>query len=242
MKYANVLRGVIPAIVMASLPVNALAQVVPGGSVNTAQQPAPIAAQPESYVLLGDLPPSGGTPHAARSFEVDRNTPVVSRSEFMRRYPAQGAAGFDRISAANEDLCGESNSILDEIGSIRTEFQAVDDDYAALQQVYEALPGSMKRHAIITTVAQAGSTGALCALTAGLYCIAAAVAGGGNILSIHGSLKMQLANIRLSQANLRHSRTTIKADLVWARATTLWVRMVAPYCTRYYPNARRPGW
>lgn len=246
MKISTMLRGgatLALGVALIAQPIAAAAQTVPGGPVNTGQ-PAAVqqSAGAPGYVLLGDLPPSGGTPHAARNHEIDRNTPAVSRDEFVRRYPAQGEAGYNRIASANADLCGEANAIMDEIALIQAEFAKSDLDYVDLQGIYEQLPKSMKRHAVVTSISQAASSGLLCALSAGLYCIAAAVSGGGNILQIHGSLKMQLANIRLSQANIRLSRTTIRADMVWARATTLWVRMASPFCRTYYPNARRQGW
>ena len=234
------LRGALLATAI-SVSAPALAQTVPGGSVNQSVASSPASAS--GYRGSGNFQqftPPGGTPRAARPSTIGRDTPVMTKEEFLRRYPNSGEAGYQLIRRSTEDLCGEVGAIMSEIADLRAQFGDSNAEYVELSELYRALTKKMKRRAALMTIAQAGSTGALCALTAGLYCIAAAVSGGGNIVGIHGNLKMQLLHIKLSKANIRLTRINIRSNLLTLRADDLWVRMAAPVCAASYPDARAP--
>ncbi len=210
--------------------------VVPGGSVNTQTSSipqstggAPNCASQGGCAILGDMG-TDGLPREALPGNIGPNTEMVTWQEYHARWPKATRADFERIQRANGTICDEAQGIVNDVYGLQMDFASSDDDYANLQQIYDALPGKMKKHAAVMTVTSAVTTGALCALTAGLYCIAAIASGGGNIIGIHGNLKMQLASIQLSQANIKLSRTTIRADQVWGRSMTLWVRLAMPAC------------
>lgn len=237
-------RGASLALI-AALALNAAAanaQTIPGGSVNpnagsTASTPQTTAGDP-GYVMLADL--NGSEPREALPGNIGPNTPLLTKQQYLQRFPQAGVAGWERARRANGTLCDEAQAILDETAQLQLDFGSAEADYVNLQQIYDALPGKMKRHSAVMAIAQVGSSGALCALSAGLYCIAAIAGGAGNLAGIHGNLKMQLANIQLSQANIRLSRTTIRADMVWARSTTLWVRLAMPGCHLLNPAYGAP--
>ena len=233
MKY---LRGASLAIMTAALALPSVAaaqQTIPGESVNTGTT-APVQQSVPGRVMLADLTPQGVEPRAARPSTIGADTPLLTHDAYLARYPASGEAGYQRIRASNRELCEEAQAITDEVASLRLEFNNSDNDYAGLMEVYNALPRSMRRHSAVMAIGQVASTGALCALTAGLYCIAAVAAGGGNLLGIHGNLKMQLAHIRLSQANIRLTRTNIRSNLLTLRADDLWIRLAMPACRVIY--------
>lgn len=229
----KILRGASLAIMSLALTLPSIARAQAVNSVNP-NSAASTTTRDTSYVMLADLTPQGVEPRAARPSTMGTDTPLLTHGAYLARYPESGEAGYQRMRASNRQLCDEAQDIMDEVASLRLEFNNSDKDYADLMEVYNALPKSMKRHSAVMAIGQVASTGALCALTAGLYCIAAIAAGGGNLLGIHGNLKMQLANIRLSQANIRLTRTNIRSNLLTLRADDLWIRLAMPACKVIY--------
>ena len=237
-------RGTSLAIIASMLltPIAAQAQSVPGGSVNTASSAsgsAPVTTGDLGYVMLADV--RGPEPREALPGNIGPNTPILTKAQYMNRFPAAGEAGWQRARRANNILCDEAQGILDDVFSLQGDFASLDQDYLDLQQIYDALPGKMKKHAKIQVATTVIATGGLCALTLGLYCIAAVANGVGNIAGIHGNLKMQLLSIQASAINVRHARVTVKADQVWGRATTLWVRAAMPGCALVNPGYGIPA-
>lgn len=227
MKY---LRGAFLAI-LSVIAVSSMAQAqVPGGGVNPNTGMSANASSDKGYVMLAELTPQGVEPRAARPSTIGADTPLLTHAQYLARYPASGEAGYQRLRASNQTICDEAQSISDEVAALRVAFGTSDEDYAQLMEIYSALPKSMKRHSAVTAIASIVTGGALCALSAGSYCIAAIASAGGNLTQIHGNLKMQLANIKLSQANITLTRINIRSNLLTLRADDLWVRLAMPAC------------
>lgn len=231
MKNQNILRGASLAI-LALVASPSMAQTVPGGSINTTanNNPSSVATADKGYVMLAELTPPGVEPRAARPSTIGADTPLVSHAQYLVRYPASGEVGYQRVRASNRTICDEAQGISDEVAALRQAFGSSDEDYVQLMEIYSALPKSMKRHSLVTAITSAITGGALCALSAGTYCIAAIASSGGNLMQIHGNLKMQLANIRLSQANITLTRVNIRSNMLTLRADDLWVRLAMPAC------------
>lgn len=244
MKILKNLRGVFLATVAASLTLPGIAQAQAVNSVNpnaTAQLPMSAPSQASSgsgVAFIGDL----ATGSAANVSNISRYTPAVTEAYYKEHYPNAGQAGWDRARKTTEDLCAEANGIMADLYLSAGRLNRTDLTYDDLGKLYDGMPKKLKRHAAVMTVGQAASTGALCLLSAGLYCIAAAAGGVGNIVGIQGNLKMQLANVKLSQANIYATNTNTMLARTNVRATSMWVKFAFPACQYYGMNQVARDW
>lgn len=225
----------------------AFAQMVPVRS-DAVVQPAPAAAPiGNDVVMLSEFvrpcrDANSGTcdmPRPANANRgIDESNPVISHAAFVRDYPQMGEQGYQVIRSANRRLCDQGNEMMAEIQELDRLFQNSDLSYQDLQAIYNALPRDIKRSASIQLISQVGATGALCALSAGLYCIAAAVGGVGNIFGSQTNKNLQLANIKLSIANIVATRLNIRSNRLTLRMDAFWLDLVVPYCMRIFPGTQ----
>ena len=209
----------------------AYAQVVPGNTGGNAS-----ARSDPGYVMLSDFVKDGSMVRGARPENLDGETPIISREEFLRRYPDAGPEGYKRIADSNYVLCEETFEIMGIIFNLDQMFASADEEFAAITQLYNALPKDVKNATAVMTIAQAGSAGALCLLSAGLYCIAAVVVAIGNIFVSAVNKKLQLSHIVLSIANIRLTRLNIASNRVTLRLNGMWLRFAAPACAKLRPE------
>lgn len=250
--------GVALVSVLAAQASPAFAQMVP----NRTEEPSVVASEPPppppeaaeantGYVMLDQFvrpcradPKNPDGPYANCDMPrpanphrgIDESTPVVSHARFLQDYPQAGEQGYQVIRSANSRLCDEGNEMMAEIADLNREFANSDLTYADLQTVYNALPSDIKRTTTIQTVASVGTTGALCLLSAGLYCLAAAAGGIGNIFGAQTNKRLQLANIRLSIANILVTRLNIRSNQLTLHMDAFWLDLVVPYCQRIFPG------
>lgn len=206
---------------------------VPQGSC----APAPEAASATSggdpgYIMLDGVPQRGTLPLGVRPMSFGVDTPVMTKEQFFAMYPVEGMGAYNRIRAANQQVCGMANDFLDELMQIDQVFKSSQEEYKALQELYEHLPSTVKRATAVMTIAQAGTAGALCALSAGLYCIAALASAGGNVMTAFSSRSLQLANIKLSIANIRVTNANIRLNRVSVRLNAWWINSAIGACQK----------
>lgn len=212
--------------------------VVPGGGVNAPASNTAPAPATTGYAFIGDV----ATGEPANTSNLNRFTPVMNEQQYNKAYPAKGKAGWNRARMTTEDLCAEANGIKIQLYIVAGRLNRTDLTYEDLGRLYEGMPKSLKRHAAVMTVAQAVTTGFLCVLSSGSYCIAAAAGGVGNIVGIHGNLQMQLAHVKLSQGNIYATNTNTMATRTYVRATSMWVQYAFPACQKLGMTQVAPDW
>ncbi len=212
-------------------------RLVPYGT-STAQT-ALVLAAPDNmvapkWVYLDQQP--DGTPSAQGQYRVPlatryqnfaRDTPKMRYGDCIASY---GEDACQRIAGSNLDVCTEAASIMDDLHLVWGTLAESDDAERTLMEVYQLLPGEIRTATRVTTIAQAGATGALCYLSLGAYCIAAALTGGSNIFNAHTNKNMQMANIKLSIVNIVVTRANIRLQQSFIRATGIWIKFAAPAC------------
>jgi len=173
---------------------------------------------------------------ATKESGINETTPAMSKAMFLQYYPQMGEAGYNTIRAANKRLCSQGYTFMDELLQLDKAFIASDNAYADLQSIYEALPKDVKRNTRIMQISQAGATGALCLLSAGLYCIAAVLSFVGNLFASETNKRLQLANVRLSIENIVVTRLNIQSNRLTIRMDAFWLDLVVPYCEKVFPG------
>ncbi len=206
--------------------------------------PAPRAAPPTSpsagevpYVILAERVrpcsgPSGNcdVPRAARPSTIAADSPTMTAAEYLAAYPQMGIEGYRRTASLNRDLCGVASEYLSSLDTLDKMFIVAGNEYDILQDIYNALPNDIRRGTTVMTIAQAGSAGALCILSAGTYCLAAVVSAGGNIFVAHVNQKLQLANVRLSVANIVVTKLNVFSNRLTLRLDGAWLKDFWPGC------------
>lgn len=173
---------------------------------------------------------------ATKESGINETTPAMSKKMFLQYYPQMGENGYNTIRAANKRLCAQGYTFMDELLQLDKAFIASDNAYADLQTIYDALPKDVKRNTRIMQVSQAAATGALCLLSAGLYCIAAVFSFIGSIFASETNKRLQLANIRLSIENIVVTRLNIQSNRLTIRMDAFWLDLVVPYCEKIFPG------
>lgn len=201
-----------------------------GASCSTGAAAPAASGNDPGYVMLDTVPVRGTLPLAVRPTSFGEDTPVMSRDQFLAMYPVEGMGAYNRIRASNQRVCGMANDFLNELLSIDVIFKNSQEEYKALQELYERLPTRVKAATAVMTIAQAGAAGALCVLSAGLYCIAAVASASGNIVSSFSSASLQLANIKLSIANIRVTNANIRLNRVSVRLNAWWINTAITGC------------
>lgn len=170
--------------------------------------------------------PSPITPATA-----DPTSPAVDHDTFVRNYWQYGEEGYASFAASNRLMCDDALAWATGMLNVDSLFGASDEVYKAfIYDVYNNLPDEVRLHTRVMQVTQVVQGVTLCLLSAGLYCIAAAVGAVGNIFTAESSLDLQLANIRLSIANAFVTRLNIWSNRLTLRLDERWVMIVTPFC------------
>lgn len=249
-KFAMNLLGLL-AVIITQIPTEAFAQRTPTAApystvsdvARAPATPGPATTGEPPFVMLADFTPAGQIPRAARPSTIAADTPTITRENFLTTYPQAGAVGYSRIANANRQLCEQCFANMEMILQLDILFERSDNAYDQLMGIYEALPESVRRGSRVMTITQAGATGALCALSLGIYCIAAVFTAIGNLFSNGTNRRLQLANIRLSIQNIIVTRLNITSNRVTLRLDAFWLDLVAPGCIAQFPEmaARFPN-
>lgn len=169
-------------------------------------------------------------PRSARPSTVAGDSPVISHRRFIRDYPNVGETGYQRIRADNKSLCNEAQEYMVGLNDLDQLFKVSGDEYNVLTDIYNSLPAQVRLTTRVMQVTQAVESGALCVLSAGLYCIAAVANGVGNIVTAETSKDLQLANIRLSIANIAVTKLNIWSNRLTLRLDGIWLKYFVPAC------------
>jgi hypothetical protein len=194
------------------------------------------ASPTPDFITLDDYTPAGQMPRAARSSTIGGDDPHITREAFLRRYPQAGIQGYNRIARLNSLLCDTAFGAMDAIMELDLDFEKSDLSFEKLTAVYELLPKKMKGATMVMTVAQAVQTGALCLLSAGMYCIAAIASFIGSLFVNKANLKLQLAHIKLSLENIVVTRLNIHSNRITLRLDAMWAQIAAPDCLKQFPE------
>lgn len=219
---------------------------------STSHQPAAPQAAPtggREYILLADyvapcnldgVSPENreaamrqcDVPRAARENTLAEDTPMVSQTAFLRDHPNAGVEGWQRIVDSNTNLCEWARETWNLLQQLDTEYLGAEATYEELMLIYNDLPQAVKNATRVMTVSSAVATGALCLLTAGLYCLAAAANAVGYWAVSRASERVTLANIRISIANIKLSRLNITLSRITIRLDGRWLYFAVPACMR----------
>ena len=231
--------GVSLAAIAIGTATGASAQTVPMGGGSGPQQSTSIPPGTPEYAMLAERvapcatpnePQRCADPRPARPSTIDGTTPTITPQQFVRDYPQAGMRGYLIIARANADLCEVAKSAMEDISQLDQLFVRVDNEYQTLMDIYNALPRDLRNNLIVTTVAQAAATGALCALSSGLYCIAVAVGAISNIFTGVTNRNIQMASIRLAIANIALTRLNIHSNRITLRLDSIWLVPYSQAC------------
>lgn len=229
----------------------AFAQMVPGSGGQDPQTPPPAAtsdAQDEEVVFISNYieacrpTAAAGTPEyqqqlsdcawpsASTENDFRGDSRRMTRAQFFARWPNAGEIGWTQALSATDDLCEMARGTWELIQEADRQLASADLDLTDLEAIYAQLPNEVRRATRIMTVAQAASTGALCVLSAGLYCIAAAATLVGNFFTGRMNQRLQLVHIRLAVVNIAVTRANIVLQRIHIRLTTAWMTYAMPAC------------
>ncbi len=167
-------------------------------------------------------------PRAVREGDFALDTPTVSREHFLARWPNAGEEGYNRIVTANNYLASEAYEIWNMLIAADELLINVDNAYEELTEIHLLLPESARGATRVMTIAEAGATGALCLLSAGLYCVAAVATLVGRFFVNRAHLRQTLANLRIALANILLSRVNITLQRITIRLDSMWIRLAIP--------------
>ena len=247
----RLIRGAVSAMVGISLLVAsaqpAMAQMDPTGSPRAAgpsvgsyttlgdlagvQQPA--MPNMPTHVLFDEAYEQGQRPMAVRKERIGLDTPALTINDSVTLF---GREATLRVAAENSRLCNMGFQYMDVIVKLDFGFAKSAIAYQQLLEIFNALPGKIKKGSRIMMISQAAATGALCLLSAGLYCIAAIFSGIGNLFTNQASKKLQLANIKLSIQNILVTQLNIDSNRLTLRLDAFWLDLVVPYCMKIFPG------
>lgn len=215
------------------------AQIAPFAAPKQKAAPAQYKAQPadeglvggtslketveSDYVILADRVAPGGYPRAAYPGTISEDSPTMGREKFLKYFPELGVEGFERLKASNKRLCIKAAGWMERLGVLKLRVEASGKEYEALAAIYAALPADVKRATYIVQASQVVSGVALCVVSAGAYCIAAAVVSVGNIFMSQSNRKLSLMNIRVTAANIALTQASIDFNLLALDIYTEWV-------------------
>jgi hypothetical protein len=209
----------------------AQAQLAPGAG---SPEPAVRPAAREAIAIAPDGFSQGGV-RAVRRGDNDRG--VMTLDDYLQRYPQQGEAGFRRIQQENAQDCAKSGEIVRKALMIASKAQAIDGDLYALYGTIYKLGKKQNTAFLLNAGAQVVSGGALCALSAGLYCLAAGVGALGNLFQSGAHKATQKVDRQMRIINTDQSRLQIEGMLLNMEATIYWAEVMQDYCLITHPNA-----
>ncbi|HVX90572.1 MAG TPA: hypothetical protein VHC20_02960 [Candidatus Paceibacterota bacterium] len=161
---------------------------------------------------------------------ISGTTPIVPEDEYIKRWPNSGKEGYDAIVAQNCELCNYAHEMIANLNTLDQLFIQSDLTYQELTDIYNSLPSSVRAKTRLMQASQAAQAGFLCILSAGIYCIAAAVGAVGNILTAEGSLQLQIANIKTSLATIVMARLNLYSNRVTLRLDGMWLKFAISSC------------
>jgi hypothetical protein len=241
MKIHKNLRGVLLATVALSmvLPSATMAQTVPGGSVNAtaSQQPAQqstaqrIDPTTAAIVTRDDLTGQLRAPHNG-----EHSFGIISPEEFARAYPDAPPGTFESIREQDKEECAEVGSDVRELISILGETQEMMPELEQLRIDVAKLGGAQNKASLGQVGTTVVSTGLLCALSAGLYCAAAAVGGVGGLLGIGSHHKTEKLDRRTRDIDVRTRILDNRTRVLDLRQRFSWEKRMHPACIAIFPR------
>lgn len=190
----------------------------------------PTAAEgtPEYQQQLDDC----AWPSASTEGDFRGDSRIMTRSQFFARWPNAGEVGWAQALSATNDLCEMARNTWDLLQAADEQLAQADLTLQDLEAIYAQLPREVQNATRVMLVSQAVSTGALCVLSAGLYCIAAAATLVGNFFTGRMHQRLQLVHIRLAVVNIAVTRANIVLQRIHIRLTTAWMDYAMPACFR----------
>lgn len=171
-------------------------------------------------------------PSASTESDFRGDSRRVTREQFFARWPNAGQVGWAQALSATDDLCSMARETWSLLQSADEQLAQADLTLQDLEAIYAQLPREVRNATRVMLVSQAVSTGALCVLSAGLYCIAAAATLVGNFFTGRMNQRLQLVHIRLAVVNIAVTRANIVLQRIHIRLTTAWMDYAMPACFR----------
>ena len=231
-------RGTSLAIIASMLltPIAAQAQTVPGGSVNTGASAQPAAAPSSDPLRSAIVTRDTLTGRLRAPHQGEHSFGVISPEEFARMYPDARPGEFENIRSQDRAECAETGENVREAISILAETRDMMPELQSLRNDVAKLGGAQNRASLGQVGTAVISTGALCALTGGLYCLAAGAAGLGNILGIGSHSKTQKVDRRARDIDARTRILDNRTRVLDIRERLTWEKRMHPVCIALFPG------
>lgn len=171
-------------------------------------------------------------PSAATESDFRSDSRPMTREQFFARWPNAGITGWNRALEATSDLCEMARETWDLLQAADVELANANLQLADLEAIHAQLPDEIRGATRIMTISQAMATGALCVLSAGLYCVAVFASFVGNFFTGRMSQRLQLVHVRLAVINIAITRANIVLQRIHIRLTTMWMDHAIPACFR----------
>lgn len=219
----------------------AWAQMPPGGYSHPDPEAASTAAENRSqgpFVAVTRDNVTGGLRSVQQG---DNSRAVMDMTAFVadpyyQNRQSQAVADFNRIRGENQSGCAETGEWIRESIATASEAKEIGIELEDLNRILLDLGKAQNRASGLQMGATVVSTGLLCALSAGLYCAAAAATGLGNIFQTGAHKKTQKVDRAMRYVNIKQSQVQIRATLLTMRMNIGWAKTFHQYCLMVFPN------
>lgn len=168
----------------------------------------------------------------------DNSKGVWSFERFGEIYkdPKVRATKFAEIRAQNAETCANTGRIVREALHISAEAHEIDGKLSEFDGILVNLGKKQNAAAGFSGLMQVVSTGALCILSGGAYCVAAVAGGAGNIGQTAAHWNTQKVDRGMRKLNVKQSHLQIRATLLTMSANILWANTMQDYCLSVFPQ------
>lgn len=208
----------------------ASAQTIPGADASTANPNEPTVAVTRDTVTGGYRGPRQG----------DNSIGIMTLSEFTKyrqAHPDEQSTTFDDIRTDNRSVCGRTGSwirehlwIAAQVNDLGPETDSIRNDLVSLGRAENAAAWGRRGGEVV-------STGLLCALSAGLYCGAAAANNLGNEFQGMAHDKAGRVNRHAGDLTQRENQVWLRAMLLNSEEGIAWAQEFHSYCLIVHPDA-----
>lgn len=219
-------------------------QNAPAAQNPPSSSPAPTGSR-SGRVMLGDYamavdPETGEREMAPRPIttgDIGYGTRTVDYTEYSRDYPIAARLGwFEEMRRSDEMHCRTGNDLVDRLLEVDAELLTEDEQFAAIQEIYNQLPDEVRRATRISRTSAVVGGAAGCILSLGLYCVTSVSNATQSWVNAGVYQSLNLAHIKLSLANVRTSRSIVKLARINIDGTLLWVAILLPMCGDEHPE------